>query len=423
MTSPEAVLENHTLVMRDGRILDLLPRAEAAERYAPTVNLDRPDHLLLPGLVNAYTRTAAGAARPPGSRLRADDIALCIAEMLKAGTTCFCDMSYFPEECARAATAHGMRVLVGMPISEGPDAWTGAWAKTADQYLTRALALRDEYRGHPSIGTAFAPQAPVALSDATFARIAMLANELDAGVVMALHQSRAEVDESLARYGLRPLERLHALGLLTPALTAVHMVEVDARDIALAERSGVAIVLCAASNLRAGFGAPPVATWRATGLRLGAGTGVEDWGASLDLWSEIKLLGGLSHAADAGGTTLGAWEALAVATRGGAAALGLDSEIGTLEAGKWADLCCVELRNPPMVRAFAAGRHAAVEPGARSSECATALLANGGRDLVSDVWVSGRHLLNAGAFTRLDWPELASRLSAAPILPTPGVPQ
>jgi hypothetical protein len=95
-----------------------------------------------------------------------------------------------------------------------------------------------------------------------------------------------------------------------------------------------------------------------------------------------------------------------------------------LETGKWADLCCVELRNPAMLRTSAAPTlHDAALRGryAPSSAAATALVFNGGRDLVSDVWVSGRHLLNGGAFTRLDWPDLAARVSAKPTPTTTGV--
>jgi len=103
---------------------------------------------------------------------------------------------------------------------------------------------------------------------------------------------------------------------------------------------------------------------------------------------------------------MSAWEALCSATRGGAAALGLDTEIGTLETGKWADLCCVDLRGPAMIRALL---------GRGSNDPVTPLvLFNGTRNPVSDVWVCGRHLLNHGALTRLDWSELAARASAWP---------
>jgi 5-methylthioadenosine/S-adenosylhomocysteine deaminase len=104
---------------------------------------------------------------------------------------------------------------------------------------------------------------------------------------------------------------------------------------------------------------------------------------------------------------LNAWDALALATRGGAAALGLDAEIGTLEKGKWADMCCIDLQRP-------ATQWAAL---AAPLDAATPLVFNGGRDLVSDVWVSGRHLVNSRAFTRLDWPHAANRLAARRIAP------
>ena len=396
MTSPQEVLENHTLVVRDGRILDVLPTAQAATRYAAAVHADRSEHLLLPGLVNAYAQTAPPAGRALRPERLHDGALTCVAEMLKAGITCFCGVGYFPEESARTAAEQGMRALIGIPIAET----ASPWAKSPAEYLTRALDFRDEYRGHPTVATAFAPHLPVAISDATFGRIATLADELDAGILMPLHESRAEVDESLVRYGVRPIERMHALGLLTPALTAVHMVHVSAADIALAQRSGIAITLCPESNVRSGNGAPPVASWAATGLRLSVGSGIAEPAASLDLWSELRFLALLAHVPGAASPALGSWDALAVATRGGAAALGLDAQIGTLEKGKWADLCCVDLRSPALHWACAGPPH----------DLEWQLVFNGGRDTVSDVWVSGRQLLDGGAFTRLDWREVAARV-------------
>jgi 5-methylthioadenosine/S-adenosylhomocysteine deaminase len=390
MTSRDEVLENHTLVVRDGRILDLLPSTVAADRYSAAVKLDRSEHLLLPGLVNAQTQVAPAPGRDLGPGHLHDGALLCVAEMLKAGITCFCGMGYFPAESARTAVEQGLRALIGIPIAD----IASPWAKNPNEYLTKALSFRDEFRGHPTIATAFAPCSP-AIDDETFGRVATLANELDAGVLIALHESRNEVDESVARHGVRPIARMHALGLLTPALTAVHMVDVDEADIALAQRSGIAITLCPESNLRFGFGQPPVAAWAQTGLRLSLGSGVGESGTGADLWGNLRLLALLSGAP--------AWDALCVATRGGAAALGLDGEIGTLEKGKWADLCCVDLRDPAMHSV-----HSSTTGG-----LVTQLVFNGTRDRVSDVWVSGRQLLDGGTFTRLDWPKLAGRLGGS----------
>ncbi len=398
MTGPAALLEEHTLVVRDGRILDLLPAALADDRYRATLQVERSTHLLLPGLINGYTRLgpAPGVAFRP-ERL-ADAAKLRIAAMLRAGTTCFCGVGLDPAESARSAAEQGMRALIGIPISAAPS----AWALTPAEYLTRALNFRDEYRGHPSIATAFAPLAPAAITDATFRRVVTLADELDAGIVMTLNESAAAIADCVERHGARPLERLQRLGLLTPALCAVHMVEVTPADLAVAQRGGIAVVLCPQADLLAGRGPAPAAAWAAAGVRLGIGSGAGAADTGVDLWSELRVLALLSRLAARAQTALSAWDAIAAATRGAAAALGLDADIGTLEPGKWADLCCVDLSTPAMQGGFEHPRTAPLEQ----------LVFHGGREQVSDVWVAGRPLLNAGAFTRLDWTDIEARARA-----------
>ena len=401
MTSPGEVLENHTLIVSDGRIADLLPSCDARRAYDAVVTVERPGHVLLPGLVNAHAHVVPARGRAARPERLHDAAELRMAQMLRAGTTCFCASGLHPELSARAAVEQGMRALIGLPIAPAAGSWAGGPAEC----LTRALEFRDEYRDHPSIATAFAPLSPEELADETLRKIATLADELDAGIVMALHESHAEVSRSLARHGARPIERLQGLGLLTPALTAAHMVHVNASDIALARRGGVSVALCPQADFLSFEGAPPVASWDATGLRLGLGSGA----AVADPWTELRLLALLSRLPDGSGTGMDAWGALAAATRGGAAALGL-AEVGTLERGKWADLCCVDLRSPALP-----WDEAAPDAGPLA-----ALVFNGGRDLVSDVWVCGRQLLNEGAYTRLDWPDLAARVGTWREWPTTG---
>jgi 5-methylthioadenosine/S-adenosylhomocysteine deaminase len=379
MTRGDALLPDHTLVVRDGRILDLLPSEAAAARYSATVVVDRTEHLLLPGLVNA--RAELGAPGPAADRHT--QALLCVAELLKAGTTCFCSTRSSPDATARLAASQGLRVVIGIPIAAGDD-------------LTPALRFHDEFREHPLIATAFAPHAPTAISDEAFARIATLVNELDTGVLLSLHRSHHEIEESLARHGVRPLERMQLLGLLTPAMTAAHMSAVNQADIELAQRAGIAITFCPQADLRSGYGIAPLTSWARSGLRLSVGSGTEEVVPNLDLWSEVRQLALLPGAAHAGDAAFSAWDALSIATRGGAAALGLESQIGTLELGKWADLCCIDFRHPALQRV-------------QRGEPANALVFNGGRDVVSDVWVAGRHRLNDGIFTRIDWAELTAR--------------
>jgi 5-methylthioadenosine/S-adenosylhomocysteine deaminase len=378
MTARDTVLEQHSLLVRDGRILEILPTRRAAERYSASVTLVRGSHLLMPGMVNA---DAHGDENAAAGVLRA------MAQMLKSGITSFFDRRSPPEAAARAAQDQGMRVLIGMPVAE----FATPWAKSATEYLSRALALRDEFRGHPLVSTTFAPLTANRCKDATFARLATLADELDAGITVDVNAGAADILDCETQHGVRPLQRLWDLGLLTPALNAVHMAAANAADLELAQRAGISVSLCPQMNLYAGWGLPPAAELAAARMRLGLGSGsVRALGH--DVWGEMKLLALMLNAADLGTTPWSAWDALAAATCGGAAILGLDSEVGTLEAAKWADLCCVDL----------AGL------GERARDPMQAIVFAGSPDMVTDVWVAGRQLLSQRELTRLDWPTLAA---------------
>lgn len=403
MTTRGRVLENHTLVVRDGRILDLLPAADAAERFAATVVIRRPSHLLMPGMINAHTHAAKSLFRgldPPvehleqrfvGPEFVRDGVMAAIAEMLSSGVTCFGDRYYFPDQCARTAAEQGMRAVIGLPVAET----ASPWARSASEYLTEGLRVRDDYAGHPLISTVFAPHAPDQVSNATFARVATLADELDAGIVIDLHESADEIARSLAVHGVRPIERLWQLGLLTPALNAVHMAHATPADVDLARRTGLGVSLCSQSSLESEHRFPPLAAFTASGIRVGLGTG---GGGRQDVWGEMQLLALMTPRTQSSGESgCSAWDALAAATRGGAAVLGLDGEVGTLESGKWADVCCVDLAGP--------ATQPLIDPLAQLVLC-------GGRDLVSDVWVAGRQLLADRELIRLDWPGVAARANA-----------
>lgn len=385
------VLENHALIVHQGRILDLLPSAAAGARYRPDSRIVRPAHLLIPGLVNARTSIGAVPGMAAGAPTGAPDrVLLAVATLLRSGVTCVCDSGAHPRSTAQTALQQGLRALIGLPVSEH----AGPWGADAAECLTRAIELRDEFKAHPFIHTGFAPNRPEELSDATLGRIAMLADEIDAGIFLALNEHPREIEACLSRHGMRPLERLQRHGLLTPALCAAHMSLLTDADVESARGGGIGIALCIESDLaRAGLLAP-IGALAAAGLRLGLGTERSPRGHDQDLWSEIKLAALLSRS-PAAAPRLEPWDALAAATRGGASVLGLEAEIGTLEAGKWADLCCIDFAAP------------ALQPVTDPIE---QLVFSGGRDMVSDVWVAGRALLCDRGFTRLDWPALAARL-------------
>ena len=393
------------LAVHDGRILELIPRAQANEKYSPDAVHERPEHVLLPGLINAHTHAAMTLLRgfaddmslerwlneriwPTEMRLVnpdfvADGTGLAIAEMLRGGITCFADMYFFPDTVADVAAAAGIRAAVGMIALEFPT----PWAQTPAEYISKGLAVHDAYKAHPLVTTTFAPHAPYSVSDETLQRIRQLADELDVPVHMHVHETAQEVSDGIEKTGQRPLVRLEALGLLTPSLMAVHATQLTDEDIAALARSGSSVVHCPRSNLKLASGACRVADLVAAGVNVALGTDGAASNNRLDLWSEMETAALLGKLIAADAEALPARTMLRMATINGARALGLEQETGSLEAGKVADAICVRLAG------------ATVEP---VLDPVSQLVYCTGRENVSDVWVGGEHLLASGELTRLD---------------------
>ncbi len=395
MSAPRVVLEDNSLFVRAGRIEALVPRALALDLPAPSVVVDRPRHALLPGLIDTHVLTPFAALRglPPArragdARYAQDAVPLAIAEMLTAGVTCFADRSCHPGAVAGAAIAHGMRAVVCAPVAEHA---TSAGRTLAEQ-LAAALALHDEYKAHPTITTAFAPVDLDRIGDAALERLKVLADELDTAVVVELRAPGAGLGAAL--------ERLRRLGLLNPALRAVPLPGAAAADLRRAAEGGIAVSVCASSALRRDRALPPLAALRAAGIRVALGTDGGACNNDLEPWHELRLaaLGGGVRADDGECVGIDAWDVLAMATRDAAAALRIDAETGTIERGKWADLCCVEALGPAIPNP-----EGLVEQ----------LVFCGGRDIVSDVWVAGRPLLAQSRAVRFDWPEVRERARRA----------
>jgi 5-methylthioadenosine/S-adenosylhomocysteine deaminase len=338
MTERGVLLDAHSLAVKNGRIAAILPSDEADRKIDAATIVDRPNHVLLPGLINAHGHAAMSLLRgiaedlPLDAWLRQkiwpieqklvgadfvhDGTLLAIAEMLRGGISTFSDMYIFPDAAARAATDAGMRAVIGLPITDAPS----PWARDSAGYFEKALQVADEFKSHPLIRTMFAPHAPYAVSDATLVHLRTLADELDAGITIHMHESRAEIARSEQQFACRPLARLERLGLVNPSLNAVHMVELDDADLEMAQQGGISITLCPESNLKLGNGSAPYALLTASGLRLAVGTDGAASNNDLDLWSEMKLAALLSRRSPDGAAAIGAWDALALATCGAAAA-------------------------------------------------------------------------------------------------------
>ncbi|HKK03905.1 MAG TPA: TRZ/ATZ family hydrolase [Gammaproteobacteria bacterium] len=405
VTPGAGALEHHAVAISQGRIVDLLPAAEAVARYRADEEVERPAHLLIPGLVNAHTHAAMTLLRglsddiplmdwlhkhiwPAEQRWMSGEFVehgteLAIAEMLRGGTTTFNDMYFFPDVAARVAARIGMRACLGMILIKFPT----VWASDPADYLRKGLELRDAYKGHPLISTAFAPHAPYTVDDDYLQKIRRLADELEVPVHIHLHETADEVLGSVVDCGARPLARLEGLGLLSPMLMAVHMTQLEDQEIAALAAAGASVVHCPESNLKLASGFCPVAKLLDAGVNVCLGTDGAASNNDLDMIGEMRTAALLAKGVAGRPDAVGADQALAMATINGARALGLGEQTGSIEPGKWADLCCVGLQQPATWPVY--------DPVAQ-------LVYAAGRDQVSDVWVAGRRMVADGHLARLD---------------------
>jgi 5-methylthioadenosine/S-adenosylhomocysteine deaminase len=400
------VLENHAVAVIDDRVAAILPLQEAREQFQPSVFVERPGHVLIPGLVNAHVHAAMTLLRgladdlPLDAWLRQgvwpverrfasaefvrDGTELAIAEMLRAGITCFSDQYFFPEIVAETAVDLHMRAMIGTPVVDIPT----AWAEDVADYLGKGSDLvHDRYADHPLISTCFAPHTTRALSDASFTELRILADQLDVPVHIHLHESQTEVKASVESTGKRPIERLDDLGLVNSSLLAVHAVHLTPTEIERLASAGAGVAHCPTSNLKLACGIAPIRALASAGVIVGLGSDGAASNNMLDILAELRMMALLAKVAAGDGGAIPAQQALRMATLDAAKTLRRDHEIGSIEVGKWADLTCIDL-----VRYNSQPVYDPV------SQLVYATRA----DQVSDVWVGGRHLLDRGELTTID---------------------
>ena len=407
-----SVCEHHSLAIHEGRIRDLLPTDQARARYKATLEHELGQHLLIPGLVNAHTHAAMTLLRGLADDLPLDEwlnrhiwpaesrwvneefvhdgTQLAIAEMLRSGTTCFNDMYFYPDVTARVAAHCGMRASVGLIVLDFPT----VWAQGADEYISKGLVVHDRYRDDPLISTVFAPHAPYTVSDKPLEHLRVLADELDIGIHMHVHETADEIRNAIELTGKRPLQRLQELGLVSPALLAVHMTQLTRDEIQGFAASGGHIVHCPESNMKLASGFCPVTELAAAGVNIALGTDGAASNNDLDMIGELRTAALLCKAVSRDASALPAHRALRMATLNGARALGLGEASGSLVAGKWADVTAVHLATIETQPLY---------------DPVSQLVYACGREQVSDVWVAGQQLLRQRRLTTLDSNEILDR--------------
>ncbi len=399
-------LEHHAIAINaQGCIAALLPIEQARAQFNPKRTVALPDHVVTPGLINSHAHSAMTLLRGIGDDLPLmdwlqnriwpletalvsdqfvyDGTRLAALEMLRSGITCCSDMYFYPQAAGRALRDVGLRAAVGVMVIEFPT----PYASDADDYLRKGLEARDALIDDPRVSFTLAPHAPYTISDATFTRMATLAEELDAPIHMHVHETQDEITQSLAQYGCRPLARLDRLGLVSERLIAVHAVHLSAEEIELLAQRASSMAHCPSSNLKLASGIAPVTALLKAGVNVAIGTDGAASNNRLDGVSEMRLAALLAKGASGDAQALPAMQALECATLSGARALGLEASLGSIEVGKQADLAAFTLADAETQPCYDPISH---------------LVYACGREQVSDVWVGGDHLMQTRNIAHTD---------------------
>ncbi|QCY13792.1 TRZ/ATZ family hydrolase [Pseudomonas sp. MPC6] len=408
------VLKEHALGIRDGRIVFIGPRAAALKLEASEIR-ELPDMLLCPGLINAHGHAAMTLFRGLADDLPLmawleqhiwpaeakwvdetfvrDGTDLAIAEQIKGGITCFSDMYFFPKIASECIHDSGIRGQIAIPILDFPI----PGASTADEAIRQGVELFNDLKHHERIKITFGPHAPYTVGDENLEKIRVIAEELDASIHMHVHETAFEVQQSVEQYGERPLTRLGRLGLLGPRFQAVHMTQISDEDLMLLVESNTSVVHCPESNLKLASGFCPVERLWQAGVNVAIGTDGAASNNDLDLLGETRTAALLAKAVAGSATALDAHRALRMATLNGARALGIETDVGSLEVGKAADIVAFDLSGLAQQPVY---------------DPVSQLIYATGRDCVKHLWVAGKQLLDDRRLTRLDEDRLCATAKA-----------
>ena len=368
MDAQHRLIEDGAVAVRADRIVGVGPRAEILQKFQARQRLDRPNALIMPGLVNTHAHAAMSLLRGLADDLKLQDwlqnyifpaeaknvtmdfvlwgTRLACLEMMLSGTTTYVDMYYFEDQVAQATREAGMRGVLGETILKfkSPDSPTPADA------LRYTETFIQKYKNDPLIVPAPAPHAIYTNNDADLRAARALADKYAKPLLIHLSETKKENDDALAARHMTPTRLLESLGLLNGPTIAAHGVWLNEDDQKILKAHGTGVAHCPSSNMKLASGVAPVVRMLGAGLNVGLGTdGPAGSNNDFDLMEEMNLAANLQKVSTFDPTALPAEQAVAMATILGARVAGLDKDIGSLEPGKHADLITVRLDRPHAV--------------------------------------------------------------------------
>jgi 5-methylthioadenosine/S-adenosylhomocysteine deaminase len=399
MDGARAVYQDGSLAVRGDSIVAVGPRAEIESHYRGAQVIDARGHLVLPGFINGHTHVPMTLFRglhddvtlndwlykyifPAEAKNVNEDFVrwgtrLAAAEQIRAGVTTFADMYYFEDAIAEETKAAGMRGVLGETFIDFP----APDNKSEAEMLAYTEKFLKRWQGDPLIHAAAAPHSIYTCSKKTLQDAAALARKYHAAILIHVAEMKKEWEDSEKANGMSPVQYLENIGVLGPDMVAAHCIFVDEADRKLLAERGTGCVHNPSSNMMIASGVSPVAEMRAAGVAVGLGTdGPAGSNNDLDLMEEIDLAAKLAKISKMDPLALNAKAVVEMATIDGARALHMQKNIGSLEAGKKADLVLISLNEPNAVPMY--DIYAQIAYSLKESDVDTVLI--GGRVVMRD---------------------------------------
>lgn len=373
MNDEVPVIEDGAVSIKDGVIVEIGSSAELKERYRAAKVMNAMNKIIMPGLINTHTHASMSLLRGladdvplkewlekhiwPAEKkvMNAETVALgaqlAMAEMLYSGTTTFNDMYFFADQVASTAKAVGMRVVVSEGVMDIPI----PFKKSPDDAVRNTEKLLAKWQGDPLVTVAVGAHSPYNCSAELLKRQKQLSAECGVPIHIHVSETMYEVQESLSKHNLTPVEYLNSLGVLGPNVIAVHCVHLTAKDIEILSEKNVGVVHNPISNAKLVSGVAPIPDLLDARVKIGLGTDGAASNSRYDLFNEMWLAALINKRFRDNRVTISAYEILKMATINGAHILGLGDKIGSLEKGKRADLIIIDANKPnltPMYNVF-----------------------------------------------------------------------
>ncbi|HWS88017.1 MAG TPA: amidohydrolase [Pyrinomonadaceae bacterium] len=361
MDAQRRVIEDGAVAVANGRIVAVGTRAEVTGRYTARETIDARGSAVIPGLINGHTHVPMSLFRGLADDLDLNEwltkyifpaeaknvteefvragTQLGLAEMIRGGTTTYCDMYYFEDAIAEETERAGVRALLGETVIDFPVPDNKTWPD-AMRYAERFVA---RWKGNKLITAAIAPHAPYTVSEAHLREVRAFSDRTGAPVVTHVAETRKEVEDVTRDHGASPVEYLARIGFLSPRTVAAHTVHLTENEVRLLRQHNVGSVHNPESNMKLASGVAPVPQMLKAGVALGLGTDGAASNNDLDMWEAMDYAAKLHKLSSNDPKVVTAEEALAMATINGARALHMERDIGSLEEGKRADIVVVGL--------------------------------------------------------------------------------